>query len=563
MAELTRTSDYDVRGNPGPFVARVINHLDTKYMGGLEVELLKITEAGNIGSEPGQLVNVRYMSPFYGQTTVAHNTKNNNYQGTQKSYGMWAIPPDVGTLVLVIFAEGNISNGYWIGCIPDDFMNFMVPGYASTTFNNEDNTAALPTGEYNKRIESANQRDPTKFVKPVSTIAKGVLDKQGLTADKIRGTTTTSARREVPSMVFGWSTPGPKDKTDGAPKGTYGPQGKTIEVPASRLGGSSFVMDDGDPVFFRKKPASEAPPEYANIDASEKGDVTLPQNELVRLKTRTGHQILLHNTEDLIYIGNARGTTWIELTSNGKIDIFAEDSISIHTHKDLNLRADRDINIESGRNISMKANAQYSGGEIEDSNGYESGRIQIESAFNTNILIGANGRVETRTYFDATSETEIDGSLDVNVKGNTLIAVGTGIEPHNFDLNTTGHNWLTSGATTEVLAGANIIMTAGPDIHFNGPQAATAGVAGVITDLSTFKLTETDGKLVFKDTKYRKPEPLETIMKRVPMHEPWPYHENLDPTKSTADLLDRENPEEVVEPTPVEIEDTFKKRSTQ
>jgi len=561
MAQLSRTSSFDLKGNPGPFLARVVNHLDTKYMGGLEVELLKLTEAGNIGSEPGQLVNVKYMSPFYGQTPAAYLSKNGDYQATQKSYGMWAIPPDVGTLVLVIFAEGNIAQGYYIGCVPDEFMNFMVPGYASTTFNSEDKEKVLPVGEYNKIVESATQRDPTKFVKPVSTLAKGVLDKQGLTEDTNRGTTSSSARREIPSMVFGWSTPGPKDKD--SPKGKYGPVGKTIDVPTSRLGGSSFVMDDGDPVFYRKKPANEAPPEYANIDIGEKGNSSLPQNELVRLKTRTGHQILLHNTEDLIYIGNARGTTWIELTSNGKIDIFAEDTISIHTQQDLNLRADRDINIEAGRNIGMKANAQYSDGKIEDSNGYESGRIQIESAFNTNILIGANGQIETRTYLNADDE-DVDGKLDINVKGDMLVAVGTGEVdvPHHFDLNTTGHNWFTSGETTEVLAGKNIIMTAGPDIHFNGPQAATASVAGVIADLPTFKVVAINGNLSWDDTKYKEEEPLETIMKRVPMHEPWPHHENLDPTKFTPTVLDRENSEEVVDPTPVNIDDTFKKKAS-
>ena len=32
------------------------------------------------------------------------------------------------------------------------------------------------------------------------------------------------------------------------------------------------------------------------------GKRELPHNELFRVRTRTGHQILLHNTEDLIYI---------------------------------------------------------------------------------------------------------------------------------------------------------------------------------------------------------------------------------------------------------------------
>ena len=50
--------------------------------------------------------------------------------------------PDVGTKVLVIFAEGNRGKGYWIGCVQDENMNFMVPGIASTTYNDEDTTKA-------------------------------------------------------------------------------------------------------------------------------------------------------------------------------------------------------------------------------------------------------------------------------------------------------------------------------------------------------------------------------------------------------------------------------------
>ena len=142
--------------------------------------------------------------------------------------------------------------------------------------------------------------------------------------------TSSSARREVPSTVFGISTPGPVDKRNGAPRGRIGKQEWKIDNAfVGRLGGSTFVMDDGDARYLRKKTASEGPPEYASLENDESGgDVEIPHNELIRLRTRTGHQILLHNSEDLIYIGNAKGTSWIELSSDGKIDIFAEDSIS-------------------------------------------------------------------------------------------------------------------------------------------------------------------------------------------------------------------------------------------
>jgi hypothetical protein len=237
-------------------------------------------------------------------------------------------------------------------------MNFMVPGRASTTYNDQNNSSPKPVGEYNKTLETAAGRDPTKYIKPVDDNQSGFLGRQGLLDDTTRGTTTSSARRELPSMVFGISTPGPSDRREGKPTASYGENFGQSQVPFSRLGGTTFVMDDGDPFLLRKSPASgdnAGPPEYASVEKNEVGDPSLPHNELTRWRTRTGHQILMHNTEDLIYIGNAKGTTWIEMTANGKIDIFANDSVSVHTKNDLNISADRDIIMTAGRNICLTA----------------------------------------------------------------------------------------------------------------------------------------------------------------------------------------------------------------
>lgn len=353
MAENKRSAKTDLSGKPGPYLATVVNHLDSKYMGSLEVELLKTTDGGNSTEKTGQIVPVKYLNPFYGVTPLKGVSKNEDYSYTQKSYGMWAVPPDIGTTVMVIFAEGNYGQGFWIGCVQDEFMNFMLPGYASTTFNNKDKSKPLPVGEYNKKVETGAGKDATKFVKPVADIRKGILESSGLLGDHSRGTTSSSARRETPSMVFGFSTPGPADRRPGAPRVKYGEQFAQSDVSFNRLGGSSFVMDDGDASLLRKGSPADSKSEYASVEKGETGDVTLPHNDLLRLKTRTGHQILLHNSEDLIYIANGRGTAWIELTSNGKIDVYSQDSVSIHTENDFNLKADRDINIEAGNNINM------------------------------------------------------------------------------------------------------------------------------------------------------------------------------------------------------------------
>ena len=377
--------------NPGPFVAVVKNHLDSQYMGRLEVMLQTKSGSGNSENEPGKTVPVSYLSPFYGITPYKGTTENEGHQFSQKSYGFWGVPPDIGSKVLVIFAEGG--QGFWIGCIQEEYTNMLVPGgpFTSTTFNSEDNTKKLPVAEPNKKVQDGSQRNATKMIKPVNTDAKAILETQGLLDDEFRGTTTSSARRELPSMVTGFSSPGPADRREGAPKVTYGEQFAQAVVPQNRLGGSSLVFDDGDATLLRTKPAGGpdgAAPEYKNVEAGEEGgDPTLPHNELVRLRTRTGHQILMHNTEDLIYIANAKGTTWIELTSNGKVDIYAASDVSIHSEANMNFKADGSMYFEAGADIHMKAGAN----------------IYQSSGANMELLVGADGKITTSANLDLTS----------------------------------------------------------------------------------------------------------------------------------------------------------------
>ena len=146
---------------PGPFLAKVVNHLDPKRQGALRVQLLPNTVSGSDDLDDGQLFTARYCSPFYGTTDVHSNGKNNDYYNTQQSYGFWAVPPDPGTKVLVIFAEGSPNQCYWIGCVQDEYMNMMVPGgYPADKSTNivqdgildDFKGKSLPVGEFNKSI---------------------------------------------------------------------------------------------------------------------------------------------------------------------------------------------------------------------------------------------------------------------------------------------------------------------------------------------------------------------------------------------------------------------------
>jgi hypothetical protein len=517
----------------GPYLAKVVSQLDPSFMSSLEVTLLR--EQGNSVGDESQTYIVKYMTPFYGSTGyefMGTNTGNDDaYNDTQKSYGMWFCPPDIGVTVMVMFVDGNPADGYWIGCIPSRFANNMVPAIGASDVvdissgdkSKYATSMPLPVAEVNRKVNDlSNSMAMDKLKRPVHPIADRFLE-QGLLEDDARGSTTSTVRRDIPNMVFGILTPGPLDKRSNAKKSFVGRKESPSQTPVavSRLGGTQFVMDDGDDRYQRKKPASKGGVEYADILAGESGDANIPYNEYFRVRTRTGHQILMHNSEDLIYISNSRGTTWVELTSNGKIDIYAEDSISIHASADLNIRADRDINMEAGRNVNIKASADYSSDSATDSNGNDSGRVYIESKFDTRIIIGQNGNITTTK------------SLSVYTKvDNNFTAVGA------TNLKSGKTNKFTSTGETHIKS-SHHYETAGK-IDMNGPAAVSATEAKPAVPLELSENIVTDGKLDWPSTKYIASTPLMSIMKRVPMHEPWPLHENFAPTFVTPDETDRE-----------------------
>lgn len=467
--------------HPGPYIAIVKNYLDPGYMGGLEVALIKGT-IDNTDQVSSQSLKVKYLSPFYGVTNINHVNPADarDFGGTQKAYGMWMVPPDIGTKVMVIFINGESNQGYWIGCVPEPFQNHMVPGIAAqelpTSWLTQDQitnygagNTYLPVAEYNRKATS-QLGNIAGISRPVHPFADR-LAQQGLLADTVRGVTSSSARREIPSMVFGISTPGPLDPNGPSGEIAYG--GKSTAKLASRLGGTTFVMDDGD----------------------EAG-----QNELVRIRTRTGHQILMHNTSDLIYIANAQGTAWIELTGNGKIDIYAKDSVSIHSEADFNFRADRDVNIEAGRNVNINAFAD----------------VKLTAAKNNVSIYSEKSTVITgnkTVFINSVGNVEIAATANTNIGGKT---VG--------------------------LNGTSAVNLTGGTVNSNNPGAPAPTPGATAAEAPTlYEVPFKSGKGSWANE--YDAGTLNTILQRVPTHEPWQQHESLNPELYQTENLDPTPPD--------------------
>lgn len=204
------------------------------------------------------------------------------------SYGFW-YQPRIGDEVGVLFNQGDPAKGYWIGCKPKQYCNFMVPGHAA-------DATSIEGGEFCTDVGPAHDKNENLDVlrKP-SLVFYRNLAESGLLTDPIRGAGSTSARRESPSRVTGIKTPGDPD---------------------TGMMGHQIAMDDH------------------------------PDHQGMRFRTSKGAQVYLNDTCDMIYISTQKGNVWLEFEDTGRVHIHAEDSISIHTMKDYNLVVEKDMNME-------------------------------------------------------------------------------------------------------------------------------------------------------------------------------------------------------------------------
>jgi len=328
--------------NAGPYIAVVKNNIDPLRMGRLQVNIPNLSKT--LDPISGNLVTCEYLSPFYGAKDARHSIPGSiDYKDSQHSYGFWAVPPDIGTRVLVIFAEGKMDQAFWIGCVAEPMTNQMTPGIASSTLTHDSldgtfegseaglqqdkkskyGTTNVPSGEVNRTNTDATPQQFNGLKRPIHPFAE-TLFQQGLSADDVRGNTSSSARRETPSQVFGISTPGPKDTSTTPAK--VGTKDSTLQDFVTRKIGHTFVMDDGA------------------VDGT---------NQLTRLRTASGHQLLMHDTEGVVYLANGSGKAFIEMDRDGTISVYSDGGINMRTGRDFNLHSDMNINFHAKGQINF------------------------------------------------------------------------------------------------------------------------------------------------------------------------------------------------------------------
>ena len=429
---------------PMIYIGFVKKNEDAQRMGRLAVWIPEI--GGDPDDESSWLI-VSYASPFAGATDYKLiRPDSQTMDGSQKSYGWWGIPPDINNEVAIFFANGDLARGYWFACTYQQKMNWMVPGIATNiTTEPSPPIKTGPVVEYNKaNVQSTSSPRRPRFL-PLS----GGLSTEGLTSDDERGSSSTSARREAPSQVFGYLTP----------------RGNTI-----------------------------------HIDDQHTGDYNGQSvNEFIRLRTRSGTQVLIHETTGYVYINSKNGQAWLEVSDAG-VDIYSANSVSIRAEHDFNIRADRNINLDAGGNIALRAGHEIS---------METGDLQIGTSRSMILTTTGNG--------------SIHASQDLQVKADANL---------RFE---------SESGETSMKAGGRQVRDGASGIYDNGGLAqstsgsdATVPKGKVVNDTKQTFSGNGSGSTVWKAGAGT----VNTIVSRMPTHEPWSGHPNSRvPPPPTEDVI--------------------------
>ena len=434
----------------GPFVGVVKNNVDPTRQGRLQVYIEYF--AGPDPENKTAWRTVSYCPGFYGATPPSAGKKGDTdsvggyLDGNPQSYGMWFTPPDIGVSVLCVFAAGDPSLGYYIGCIPTPGITHMVPAIGSSKaydLQNSDQKSyyngatVLPVTEINPNNSKIDD-NPQFFnqPQPVHSFLAAEMFQQGTLADPQRGPIGSTSQRESPSAVFGVSTPGRAVYQGGITEADIKKRIAAGSITAAdvtvigRKGGHSIVLDDG------------------NLEGDD---------QLVRIRTAGGHQITMSDDGNFFYIIHANGQAWMEFGQEGTLDVYATNSVNVRTQGTINLHADKDINMFAGGTINMKS---MTGTTLESEK-------TITLASNTEMTLYSKARIGVRA----------DGSLAMVSNNGSWNAGGAMVlQAGGIDLN--------GGSAENVEPPVKLEKRVMPDTEFNnatGWQISATGLESIVT----------------------------------------------------------------------------------
>lgn len=371
---------------------------------------LKVWIEGSTANENDKSgwITCDYASIFAGRTRGSANAT--KYQEYPKAYGFWGVPPDIGTRVFIFYTDGNTDSAYWFACATDDGMNYSLP--ETSTKQIPRSSSAVPVTEYDRNTPTANRDNPYIDI----PLLVGLI-KQQLLYDEDLGLGLSSASRAAPSTVYGLKTPR----------------------------GSSIIVDDGYTDKELQAGNWDTDTAVQNTETNNPSNdlvVGSRKNEQIRLRTRSGAQILISETKGNIFIVNRDGTGRIEITPEGKILILADDTVSVRSKMDIDFIAERDMNLTAFRNMNFSIGNNLTGHIKNNRDITIDGYDKLEIARTQDILVREDVTYSTDKKFDLYSKSDMklktDSNLDIFVGGKaTLKSSGFDIKSGSIKMDST------------------------------------------------------------------------------------------------------------------------------
>lgn len=396
------------------------------------------------------------------------------------AYGMWNVPK-TGSYVLVGCLDGDQSKRFYIGGLHPQYITSTLPhGRYIWGEESEDGvTAEGPLAVNEVPIEPLYSNMSHQFTAPDASLSRRAggtpteprkdnaeyrtrgADMQNSAMDEIQ----TADEHNSPGNDIADHTPGNPisfENVDGSIRNIMSPgygvdQANPTEAYGPDTGGINY-----DPTVY-----SWTTPGFHSFSMNDRYDQCR-----VRLRTTSGHQILLDDTNERIYISTAGGASYIEIDKVGNIDIFAEKNISTHAKGDINFYSDSTIRMQALKGFHFRTDDEFRIHSLKD--------FHLRSEQNI------------RTYSAQDTRMEADDNFHIVNRGVMYVRT-TG----NINIKTADQMRLQSNNRMSLKAQADFISGDAPQIHWNSAYAYPADDASWAHEKSAYWTT------------------------RVPDHEPW------------------------------------------
>lgn len=522
-------------------VGRVVDTNDPMQMGRVRVFIPGLDRnTSNVGEIPFAI----YCSPFAGHQQVqSRGPEDNTYTTGPVAYGMFSIPP-VGTDVIVAHLNGDPNYRIWFGALYGILLNGTLP-HGRYTFNNPANPGQLdgPLSAAEKPIQPLYDNLTQAYTRDSAVASNdagsGLPPRQNFEW-RVRGADYQAAalgniQKNLPSQVVSDIADDRNysfTEEDGKPfKGgdyTQGYSKSRIEPNATYDPG---LVDGGE--NLAPQTYSWTTPGFSSVAMDDR-----PENARIRLRTGSGHQVILDDTNERIYISTVEGNNWVEMDQSGNVDIYAARRVSIHSAMDVNIttegtfrvNAKQGIHLDSEQEVRITSKADthlqsYGATRVKsvddmnlesgaDANIKVTGTTNIQSGSAININSGAGLNVESVSdtniksggvlNLSSTSDTNIKSGAALNLQSSSTANVNSGA---GLNLQSSGDTNLKTGGTGNWQAPATINLVAPTAVNLNsGGSAGSAGTATAAGTASPAAVSETHDAY---------------FTNRVPEHEPW------------------------------------------